>query len=208
MWFTLGVILLASVLLVWVWRTRQPSITGQKSQARYFAKLADKFGFRLVTDEYFIQLEGAWEERFCVIYPHNFEGPGIITLVYLSTNRLAIDRNWIEPNLSLGRAVVEWKKGSSFGYEITGKELSSNEIVPLIEKLQSQYPFISVTLPWRFSYSPLLQQTFKGWKNYVVLIALDVGRKPAREKMEQAMNDASAIAALVDQNSTFSDSTG
>ncbi|MCI0411620.1 hypothetical protein L0222_02330 [bacterium] len=191
-WFALGGILLALALLFWILRIRSRSITSEKSKKKHFQKLANELGFRFVSDDYFVQLEGYWNEMRSIMYPHNFEGPGIITLLYLETRVPASANNWIEPNLSLGRALVEWKRQAPFGYEVTGKQLPSKQILEAIAR--TNYPFAAVTLPHRFSYSPLLQQSLSSWKNFVVLLAVEAGKKPAKNQLEAALRDAAEIA--------------
>ncbi len=194
-WLALTGILLALALLIWIFRIRASSITGQKSRKKHFQKLAKDLGFRFVSDDYFLQLEGSWNEMRSIVYPHNFEGPGIITLLYLETRVPASDNNWVEPNLSLGRALVEWKRHAPFGYEVTGKLLPSKQILEAIGR--KSYPFAAVTLPRRFSYSPLLLQSLSSWKNFVVFLAVEAGKKPAKRQLEAALRDAAEIAESV-----------
>jgi hypothetical protein len=201
-WFVLSGILLAFGLLLWIFRIRAQSITAEKSRKNHFQKLAKELGFRFVSDDYFLQLEGSWEDMRSIIYPHNFEGPGVITLLYMETRVPVVENNWIEPNLSLGRALVEWKRQSGFGYEVTGKQLPAKKILEAIER--TNYPFAAVTLPRRFSYSPLLQQSLSSWKNFVVFLAIEAGKKPAKAKVEAALHHAAEIA----QSATFSETTG
>jgi len=201
-WFALSGVLLALALLLWIFRIRARSITGEKSRKKHFQKLAKELGFRFVSDDYFLQLEGSWNEMRSIVYPHNFEGPGVIILLYLETRVPASENNWIEPNLSLGRALVEWKRHAPFGYEVNGTRLPSKQILEAIER--TSYPFAAVTLPRRFSYSPLLQQSLSGWKNFIVFLAVEAGKKPAKKQLEAALSDAAKIA----QSATFSETTG
>jgi hypothetical protein len=193
-WIALSGILLALTLLFWILRIRARSITSEKSRKKHFQKLAKELGFQFVTDDYFLQLEGYWNEMPSILYPHNFEGPGIITLLYLETRVPASDHNWIEPNLSLGRALVEWKRHRPFGYEVTGTQLPSIKILEALERTAARYPFAAVTLPRRFSYSPLLQKSLSTWKNFVVLLAVEAGKRPAKTQLEAALRDAAEIA--------------
>jgi hypothetical protein len=201
-WFALGGFLLALALVLWILRIRERSITAEKSRKNHFQKLAKELGFRFVSDDYFLQLEGSWNDMRSILYPHNFEGPGVITLLYMETRITAIENNWIEPNLSLGRALVEWKRQSPFGYEVTGTQLPAKKILEAIER--TNYPFAAVTLPRRFSYSPLLQRSLSSWKNFVVFLAIEGGKKPAAAQLEAALRDAVEIA----QSATFSERTG
>jgi hypothetical protein len=201
-WFALSGILLALALLLWILRIRARSITSETSRKRHFQRLANELGFRLISDDYFLQLEGSWNDMRSIVYPHNFEGPGVITLLYLETRVPACENNWIEPNLSLGRALVEWKRQSRFGYEVTGTKLPAKKILQAIER--TNYPFAAVTLPRRFSYSPLLQQSLSSWKNFVVFLAVEAGKKPAKPQLEAALRDAAEIA----QSATLSETTG
>lgn len=184
--------MLGLALLLWIFRIRARSITSETSRKRHFEKLAKELGFRLISDDYFLQLEGSWNDMRSIVYPHNFEGPGVITLLYLETRVPASENNWIEPNLSLGRALVEWKRQSRFGYEVSGKRLPAEKILQALER--TNYPFAAVTLPRRFSYSPLLQQSLSSWKNFVVLLAVEAGKKPAKPQLEAALRDAAEIA--------------
>jgi hypothetical protein len=190
-WFALSGILLALTFLLWIFRIRAQSITAEKSRKNHFQKLAKELGFRFVSDDYFLQLEGFWNDMRSIVYPHNFEGPGVITLLYLETRVPLVENNWIEPNLSLGRALVEWKRQSRFGYEVTGTHLPAKKILQAIER--TNYPFAAVTLPRRFSYSPLLQQSLSSWKSFVVFLAIEAGKKPAKAKVEAALRDAAEI---------------
>ena len=191
-WFALSGILLALVLLLWIFRIRMRSITAEKSRKNHFQKLAKELGFQFVSDDYFLQLEGRWKDMRTIVYPHNFEGPGMITLLYMETSVVAAENNWIEPNVSLGRALVEWKRQSRIGYEVTGTRLPAKKILEAIER--TNYPFASVTLPRRFSYSPLLQKSVGSWNNFVVFLAIEAGKKPTKVKLEKALTHAAEIA--------------
>ena len=201
-WFVLIGILLTLGLLLWIFRIRARSITLEKSRRNHFKNLAKELGFQFVSDDYFLQLEGSWNDMRSIVYPHNFEGPGVITLLYMETAVPLVEHNWIEPNLSLGRALVEWKRQSRFGYEVTGTQLPAKRIQQVIERMN--HPFAAVTLPRRFSYSPLLQQSLSSWKNFVVFLAIEAGKEPAKAKVEAALRDAAEIA----QSATFSETTG
>lgn len=194
-WLSAFAVFAFVAFLVWVWRTRRASIKGDKSRNKHFAELAKKLGLAVVTDDYFIQLEGTYQGHPAVIYPHHFEGPGFVTLIYLETGKAAIDRNWIEPNESLGRALVDSKQNRKFNFETSGSAL--NYVLENLERWKSTYPYIAVTLPHRFSYSPLQQKAMANWKNFVVFLALDAGRRPGAEQMGKALQDAVSIAALL-----------
>ena len=203
-WIAYGTVLLALAVLIWILHVRRSSITGEKSRNKHFRMLAEKLGYRFVTDDYFVQLEGSIQNQRVIVYPHNFEGPGFVTLLYMETNVPAEDRNWIEPNLSLGRALVENKKGVSHNFEVTGTQLPATNILSALLAMKQKYPYAAVTLPWRFSYSPLLQKSLLSWKNYVVFLAMDAGRHPSSEQLSAALEDAHTVS----QSVTFSETTG
>jgi hypothetical protein len=206
-WFAL----LIPLLLLFFWlvlRIRRSSITGEQSRNKHFKRLAKGLELQYITDHYFVQLEGERGESRVIVYPHNFEGPGLITLLYTETRIVARERNWIEPNLSLGRALVEWKRQAQFDFEIAGEDFAAKEIVPMLQTYLRGYPYVAVTLPGRFSFSPLLQQSLSSWKNYVVFLAIDAGKRPSSAQIEQALRDAAAIASMVHHSVTLSDNTG
>jgi hypothetical protein len=207
-WLSLAIFLLALILLSVLWRIRRSGITGENARNKHFERLSKDLNLHFVTDDYFVQVEGSRKESRVILYPHNFEGPGFITLLYFETQVPAKDRSWIEPNLSLGRAIVEWKRHSIYNFETNGPELSKQEILEALDTVKHSYPYIAVTLPWRFSYSPLLQKTLSGWKNYVVFLAMDAGREPSTKQMVHAIDDAAKIADAVNQSVTLSDKTG
>ncbi len=207
-WLALGVFLLAIGLLSWILRARKSSIKGEESRNQYFQQLAKELDFQFVTDGYFIQLQRACDGMHVIVYPHNFEGPGLVTLLYLETTMPATDRNWIEPNLSLGRALVEWKKNAQYGYEVSGRDFDKKNVIEALDAIKIRYPYVAITVPWRFSYSPLLQKALRSWKNYAVFLAIDVGRQPAAGQLRQALRDAEGLALAIAQRETFSDTTG
>jgi hypothetical protein len=96
-----------------IWYARKQSIISIPARNRHFTWLAGALNLKTGGDDYFLQLEGSWNEVPIMIYPHNFEGPGLITLFYADTQVPFEDRTWIEPSLSLGRAIVERKRGGS-----------------------------------------------------------------------------------------------
>jgi hypothetical protein len=182
-------ILVAVMILILIIRSRRQSIVGIQAQRKHFKKLADSLHLHFQSDEYFVLLTGKWNDFNIAILPHQFEGPGALTLVYMESKIPAVDRNWIEPNVSLGRALVE----TNYGYEISGTQLSAEKILDAIKNVP--YPYVAVTLPTRFIYSPLLPQI--GWQNFVVLMALNEGRKPSPDSIRQALNSAEKIARAV-----------
>jgi hypothetical protein len=193
-WIIAGVLLAAAAFILIV-RARRRSITGSKSERKHFRQLSELLGLSFVSDDYFVQLEGLWNGIPVIILPHHFEGPGSVTLIYLQTKIPVIQRNWIEPNLSLGRALVESRRKSSYGYEISGRDLPAERI--LNELKTTSFPYVAFTLPHRFSYSPLLQKSLESWTHFVVLIALDEGRKPTKEKITHALKSAERIAKVL-----------
>jgi hypothetical protein len=188
----LAAILLATIAFILIYRARSRSITGRKTERKHFQKLSSALGLQLVSDDYFVQLEGDWKSFPVIVLPHHFEGPGAVTLLYLQTKVPAVEKNWIEPNLSLGRALVEFRRKSKFGFEVTGNILPSEKLLPEMQKLN--YPYVALTLPTRFSYSPLLQKSLESWKNFVLLVVLDEGRKPDSARIVRALNDVEGIA--------------
>ena len=195
LWLVLLVPVIA--LFVWIWRARKSGIYGEAARNQYFRKLAADLGFSVVTDDYFLQLEGLVDNSRTIIYPHHFEGPGLVTLIYLETKLPAQERNWIEPNVSLGRSLVGWKQKTPVDFEISGNHLNVPEILAMLNKLKHNYAYAGVTLPHRFSYSPLLQTSLDTWRHYVIFLALDAGRRPSHSQIQRALNDASALAILV-----------
>jgi|GEM_PF-3355016 len=193
-WLILVGTVLTVVGILWLVRLRRRSIVGIKQQRQHFRRLGQSFHFEFVSDEYFVQLEGVWNGLEVIILPYNFEGPGSVTLIYMKTKMPALERNWIEPNLSMGRALVERKRKSPYGYEISGAYLPSERILEQMKL--APYPYVAVTLPSRFSYSPLLQASLSSWKNFIVLIALDVGRKPSATQITDALKTAERIALV------------
>src|ERR1041384_1671202 len=96
-WLLIIIPWLIAILII---RSRRRSIVGMKAQRKHFRNLADALNLQFRSDEYFVQLEGKWNDYNVVILPHQFEGPGSITLIYMESKIPAIDRNWIEPNVS------------------------------------------------------------------------------------------------------------
>jgi hypothetical protein len=207
-WPGLLIAITALALFVWIRRMRRSGITGEQSRNRHFQGLARQLNLPFVTDGYFTQLEGVFRNHRVILYPHNFEGPGYVTLLYMETEVTATDRNWIEPDLSLGRAMVERKRASQYAFEITGKELNRRGILAALDAVKTKYAYVAITLPWRFTYSPLLQKTISQWKNYCVFLAVDAGRSPSVRYLQQVIQDACGIADAVHHSVTVSDSTG
>jgi hypothetical protein len=185
-WLLIVIPLLIAIFII---RSRKRSIVGMKSQQKHFINLAHSLNLEFRSDQYFVQLQGKWNASNVIILPHQFEGPGSLTLIYLETRIPAVDRNWIEPNVSLGRALVE----KDYGYEVCGTALPSEKVLAVLKEIR--YPYIAVTLPTRFVYSPLLHET--GWKNFVVMIALNEGRKPSVDRLRQALDSAKRIATAL-----------
>lgn len=185
-WLLIVIPWLIAILII---RSRRRSIVALKTQRKHFRNLAEQLHLQFHSDEYFVQLEGQWNGLNVVILPHQFEGPGAVTLIYLESKLPAADRNWIEPNVSLGRALVE----KAYGYEVSGTSLPGDKITEALK--DAPYPYVALTLPTRFIYSPLLQQTLAQWKNFVVLIALNEGRKPSSDVIRKALFSAEAIAS-------------
>ena len=179
-------VVLAVMILILIIRSRRRSIVGIKAQRKHFKKIAESLALQFQSDQYFVALVGKWNDLNVAILPHQFEGPGALTLVYMETRIPAVDRNWIEPNVSLGRALVE----SNYGYDVSGTCLPAEKILDAIKNVP--YPYVAVTLPTRFIYSPLLQRT--GWTNFVVLIVLNEGRKPSEHVIRTALRSAEGIA--------------
>jgi len=187
-------LLAAAAVIFAIWHSRRQSIVGTKSRNRYFQKLARELSFAAAGDDYFIQLEGTWKGIPVVIYPHNFHGPGSITLFYADTGIPFRERTWIEPNLSLGRAIQEWKRGERFAFDISGDPPLGENVLAIY---QSKFPFLACTLPTRFIFSQYLSQTLGSWKNFVVLLVLDAGRKPHLDEIRSALDSAADLVASI-----------
>jgi hypothetical protein len=179
-------------------RSRRQSIIGIRGRNKHFGFLARQLHLMQGGDDYFTQLEGDWKGHPVLIYPHNFHGPGSITLVYTDTGIPVRERTWIEPSLSLGRAIVDWKLNIPFQHEFAGDHiLNQGPILEAIERYKPNFPFIAVTLPTRFIFSHFVMQSFEAWKNFVVVLALDTGRTPSVEEMEQVLDASVDIAENV-----------
>jgi hypothetical protein len=201
--FVWALIVAAVVIAGIVFYSRRRSIAGMASRNRYFSRLAKKLQWKTNEDTYFLQMEGEWKGTKVWIYPHNFEGPGSITLLYADSAVPFRDRTWIEPTLSLGRAVADWKRHRSFSFEIAGDRTFFHEgVLSEMKKQQSDYPFVAVTVPGRFLFSPLLVQSLQNWPNFVVFLAIDAGRKPPLTTIEKALDAAASLCRLVKQDSS------
>jgi hypothetical protein len=192
-----ALLILTSVFVFFVWRSRRKSILDVKGRNRHFESLAKQLQLVQKGDDYFTQLEGTWNGTPVLIYPHNFEGPGSITLFYLDSGILCIERNWIEPNLSLGRAIVEWKRKVPFHHEVSGSELPAQKILEEIESLKQQFPYIAITQPTRFIFSHYMMESLSNWKNFVILLVLDAGRKPSFLEIQNALNAGVRLAQIM-----------
>lgn len=190
-------LLVGLVIAFLIRRSRRRSILDIPGRNKHFAFLAKQLGFALGGDDYFIQLEGKWKEFNTLIYPHAFEGPGSITLFYFDTEVPIVERNWIEPSLSLGRAIVEWKRKIPFHHETSGSSLPLQELLREMEKLTPLYPYIAVTLPTRFIFSHYMMQILSSWKNFVVLLVLDAGRKPSLQEIQSALDAGVSLVEIL-----------
>jgi len=184
-----------------IWYARKQSIINIPRRNRHFTWLANELNLKTAGDDYFLQLEGTWNDVPVLIYPHNFEGPGLITLFYADTGVPFQDRSWIEPSLSLGRAIVERKAGRNYQFEYSGSTaLKSYPIVEVLERYRTTYPYVALTLPTRLVYSQYVMDALSDSKNYTALIAMDSGRRPSIEEMKEALDAVTDIAKTVHAN--------
>jgi hypothetical protein len=184
-----------------LWYARKQSIVNIPRRNRHFTWLASELNLKTGGDDYFLQLEGTWNDVPILIYPHNFEGPGLITLFYADTGVPFEDRSWIEPSLSLGRAIVEMKAGRNYQFEYIGHTaLKSYPIVEVLERYRTKYPYVAVTLPTRLVYSQYVMDALSDSKNYMALLAMDSGRRPTIEEIKEALNAVTDIAKTVHAN--------
>jgi hypothetical protein len=182
----------------WIWRSRKQSILGVRGRNRHFRYLADQLHLMQGGDDYFTQLEGEWKGFPILVYPHNFHGPGSITLFYADTGIPFKARTWLEPSLSLGRAIVDWQRHVPFQYDYSGDPILKHEtILNVIQRHKEKLPFIAITLPTRFIFSHYVMQALSSWPNFVVLVALDAGRNPSVEEMEEVLDATVEIAQTV-----------
>jgi hypothetical protein len=181
-----------------LWQSRKQSIINIPSRNRHFSLLGEQLNLNSGGDEYFLQLEGTWNGFPILIYPHNFEGPGLITLFYADTGVPFVERSWVEPYLSLGRAIVEGKKGYKFQFEYAGNpNLKSYPIVEVLERYRDRYPYLAVTLPERFAYSQYVLAALSKSNNYIAIVVMDSGRRPALEEIQDALDAVTDIAETV-----------
>ena len=182
----------------WIWRSRRQSILGVRGRNRHFRYLADQLQLMQGGDDYFTQLEGEWKGFPILVYPHNFHGPGSITLFYADTGIPIKPRTWLEPSLSLGRAIIDWQRHVPFQHEYSGDPiLKQPPILHVVQRHQEKLPFIAITLPTRFIFSHHVMQALSTWQNFVVLVALDAGRNPTVEQMEEVLDATVEIAQTV-----------
>ncbi|HEY7162484.1 MAG TPA: hypothetical protein VH815_14555, partial [Acidobacteriota bacterium] len=189
-------------LLFVLWYARRQSIVSIPARNRHFTWLASQLNLKTAGDDYFLQLEGSWNDVPVLIYPHNFEGPGLITLFYADT-RVAFydDRSWIEPSISLGRAIVEMKAGRKYQFEYSGSTaLKSYPIVEVLERYRPTYPYVALTLPTRLVYSQYVMEALSDSKNYTALVVMDSGRRPSIQEMKEALDAVTDIAKTVQAN--------
>ena len=183
------------------WYARKQSIINIPARNRHFTWLAAGLNLKTGGDDYFLHLEGSWNDISIIIYPHNFEGPGLITLFYADTGVPFEDRTWIEPSLSLGRAIVEWKAQRKYQFEYIGSAaLKSYPIVEVLERYRTIYPYVAVTLPTRLVYSQYVMEALSDSKNYTALVVMDSGRRPSVEEMQKALDAVIDIAKTVRAN--------
>jgi hypothetical protein len=191
-----------------LWQARRQSIIKIPARNRHFGLIGKELDLQAGGDDYFLQLEGKWNGIPILIYPHNFEGPGLITLFYADTGVPFIERSWVEPFLSLSRAIVETKKGYKFQFEYTGNpELKTYPIVEVLERYRDQYPYLAITLPERFTYSQHVLAALSGSKNYIALLVMDSGRRPATEEIKDALDAVTDIAQTVKSTLTTGSQT-
>jgi hypothetical protein len=188
-------------LLFVLWYARRQSIINIPARNRYFRRLATELKLKIAGDDYFLQLEGSWNDVPIIIYPHNFEGPGLITLFYADTGVPFEERTWIEPSLSLGRAIVERKAGRKYQFEYTGSATLKNyPIVEVLERYRTVYPYVAVTQPTRLVYSQYVMEALSDSKNYTALVVMDSGRRPSAEQIQEALDAVTDIAKTVRAN--------
>jgi hypothetical protein len=194
----ISLLAITTAIVFVIWRSRRQSIVNVRGRNKHFAAMAKQLSFTQSGDDYFTQLEGMWKGFPIVIYPHNFHGPGSITLFYAESGLPLVERTWIEPNLSLGRAIVDRKRGALFGFEISGNTVFHDErLLESLKNYSQKYPYIAITLPSRFIFSHYVMQTISRWRHFTVFLVLDSGRKPSLEEITQAMDAATDLARSV-----------
>ena len=196
-----GIISVVFFLSFILWYARRQSIINIPARNRYFRRLASELNLKIAGDDYFLQLEGSWNDVPIIVYPHNFEGPGLITLFYADTGVPFEERTWIEPSLSLGRAIVEWKAGRKYQFEYIGSTTLKNyPIVEVLERYRTVYPYVAVTQPTRLVYSQYVMEALSDSKNYTALVVMDSGRRPSAEQIKEALDAVTDIAKTVHAN--------
>ncbi len=196
--FVLIILSVVGFLSFVLWHARRQSIVNIPARNRHFGLLGRQLNLKSAGDDYFLQLEGVWNGISILIYPHNFEGPGLITIFYADTGIPYVERSWVEPFLSLGRALVENKRGYKFQFEFVGNpELKAYSIVEVLERYRNQYPYLAITLPERFAYSQHVLASLGESKNYIALLVMDSGRRPTLDEMKDALDAVTDIAAAV-----------
>ncbi len=199
MWLLVSLLILAFLITAAnIWRIRRRRIGGVKSRNKYFRRLAGQLNLSATGDEYLVQLEGNWKGRRVIVYPHNFEGPGSITLLHMETSVPFRERTWLEPTLGLGRAIAEWKRGAFFSYERSGNLPGVEELQREMEKHRATFPFIALTVPSRFLLSQSVTEAFRDCANFVVVVALDAGRKPALARLTRALDVMAKLSEILE----------
>ncbi len=198
--FELALIILSVIgfLTFVIWHARRQSIVNIPARNRHFKLIGEALNLRFGGDDYFLQLEGTWNGIPIIIYPHNFEGPGLITLFYADTGVPFVEQSWVEPFLSLGRAIVEKKKGYRVQFQFAGNpDLKAYPIVEVLERYRDQYAYLAITLPDRFAYSQYVLALLSQSKNYIALLVMDSGRRPTTDEIQNALDAVTDIAKTV-----------
>jgi hypothetical protein len=192
------IFLILGFLSFLLWQSRKQSIINIPARNRHFSSIGARLNLNVGGDEYFLQLEGTWNGFPVLIYPHNFEGPGLITVFYADTSVPFVEQSWVEPYLTLGRAIVEGKKGYKFQFEFKGNpSLKSYAIVEVLERYREQYPYLAITLPERFGYSQYIWASLSKSRNYIAIVVMDSGRRPSLEEIQDALDAVTDIAQTV-----------
>jgi hypothetical protein len=195
---TLIILSVIAFLAFVIWQSRRSSIVGIPGRNRHFHKLASELGFTVSGDDYFLQLEGKWKEVPVIIYPHNFEGPGSVILFYADSGLPLLNQTWVEPTMSLGRALVEFKNHKMINFDFAGDPILRNySVVEALQRYKALYPYIAVTQPDRFVYSQFLHDALAACKNFIVLLVLDAGRRPSADEITTALDAVVDISAAV-----------
>ncbi|PWT91730.1 MAG: hypothetical protein C5B54_04810 [Acidobacteria bacterium] len=201
MTYLVTILVLFLAIILGILYSRRQSITGIQKRNKHFIAIAEQLGFKQAGDEYFIHLEGLQEGVRVVIYPHNFEGPGSVTILYADTQVPFRERTWIEPALSMGRAIVDWQNQVPFGFEFSGDPILRREdLITMLEDYKKRYPFVAITLPSRYTFSQYVMDALNSWKNFVVILVLDSGRKPSLDSLKRAVDDAVLLVRTTTSN--------